>query len=75
MKKLPPMACDSWADSPTAVEARNAVPCTASSGSGKSSAGAAVAPFTCVSAPASHASTMATFASAAEEVTDLRRSS
>ena len=76
MKKLPPRAADSWAASPTAVDARKAVPWTESAvGSGKSTAGATRAPFTCVSAPASHASTITTFASAAEEATSAFSSS
>ena len=68
VKNEPPRTADSWAASPTAVEATKAVPCTSSDGSGKSRAGAAVAPFTCVNNPASQASTIATRASAEEVV-------
>ena len=61
------MAADSWACSPTAVEAMRANPLAPSlAETAKSSAGAAVAPFTWVSSPASQASTMATLVSASE---------
>ena len=75
-EELPPMAADSCAASPTAVEAMKAVPCTLSSvGNGKSSPGTALAPFTWVRRPASQASTMATLAEAEVEETRERSSS
>ena len=74
MKKLPPSCADSCAASPTAVEAMKAVPWTRSPGSAKSTADGA-APFTCVSPPASQASTMITFASACERAANARSSS
>ena len=73
MKKLPPSAADSCADSPTAVEATRAMPATESSvGSANSSVGAAAAPFTWVRSPASQASTTAILASAPEAARTLR---
>ena len=75
MKKLPPMAADSCAISPTAVEVTKAIPATTSSRrSGKSSVGALVAPLTCVSRPASQASTIPILASASESFMNRRTS-